>query len=89
MTRILIPAFLLLIGAVSLLATDTPRPLSGQDAQVKARFEKADKNRDDKLTRGEAKEGMPRVHAKFDAIDKERKGYVTLEQILMALRESK
>lgn len=41
----------------------------------------ADKDHDGKLTLSEAKAGMPRVAKAFDKIDKDNKGYITVEQI--------
>lgn len=58
---------------------------SDRAAQMKAkleeRFAKADTNGDGKLTKEEAKAGMPRVYSNFDSIDTDQAGYVTLEQI--------
>ena len=53
------------------------------------RFEKADVNHDGKLTREEAKAGMPRVYKNFDRIDVDKKGFVTLQEILDAFRKGK
>ena len=50
--------------------------------QVRARFSAADSDHDGKLSKAEAKAGMPRVAARFDQIDTGHAGYVTLEQIL-------
>lgn len=67
-----------------------PLAVSAQDAGQRAarfnealekRFAAADSNGDGQLTREEAAAGMPRVHRNFDAIDRERKGSVTLDQI--------
>jgi Ca2+-binding EF-hand superfamily protein len=55
-----------------------------RDRQVEKLFKAADTNADGKLTLAEAqasKTGMPKVAANFDAIDTDKKGYVTLEQI--------
>ena len=51
-------------------------------AQVQARFSAADSDHDGKLSKAEAKAGMPRVAARFDQIDTGHTGYVTLEQIV-------
>jgi Ca2+-binding EF-hand superfamily protein len=50
---------------------------------VEERFKGADKNKDGKLSRAEAEAegGMPRIARNFDKIDKEKKGYVTVEQV--------
>lgn len=44
-------------------------------------FKKADKNSDGKLTKAEAENGMPRVAAHFDRIDKDKKGYITIDDL--------
>ena len=46
------------------------------------RFKAADSNRDSKLTRAEAESKMPRVFRDFDKIDVNKKGYVTLNDIV-------
>jgi len=90
MKWLLIPALISCLGLAAAGPEDSakPRPAGGEE-QAKARFEKADKNHDGKLTREEAKEGMPRVFANFDRIDHDRKGYLTLEDVLRALRNKK
>ena len=50
--------------------------------EITARFKAADKNADGQLSLEEAKAGMPRVAKAFDRIDVEKKGYVTLAQII-------
>jgi Ca2+-binding EF-hand superfamily protein len=50
--------------------------------EITARFRAADKNADGQLSLEEAKAGMPRVAKGFDRIDVEKKGYVTLAQII-------
>ena len=50
--------------------------------ELETRFKAADKNADGKLTLQEAKDGMPRIADAFSHIDSEKKGYVTLDQIL-------
>ena len=44
-------------------------------------FKAADKDSDGKLTLPEATAGMPRIAKNFARIDKDKKGFVTLEQI--------
>lgn len=51
---------------------------------VEGRFRAADKDGDGKLTREEAKAGMPRVARGFDKLDADKKGYLTLEQVQAA-----
>lgn len=50
-------------------------------ADLQKRFTAADTNADGRLSRDEAKRGMPRIHRNFDAIDAEKTGSVSLEQI--------
>ena len=61
-------------------AADPPMPAN--EAEIVARFKAADKNGDGKLTYEEAKAGMPRIAAAFDKIDTDKKGYLTLAEIL-------
>jgi len=51
-------------------------------ATLKSRFAAAEKDNDGKLTRQECQAGMPRIYRGFDQIDSEKKGYITLDQIL-------
>ncbi len=48
---------------------------------LQKRFTAADTNSDGRLSRTEAKSGMPRVYRSFDAIDAEKIGSISLEQI--------
>jgi Ca2+-binding EF-hand superfamily protein len=50
-------------------------------ADLQKRFAAADTNADGKLSRNEAKAGMPRIYSNFDAIDVEKTGAISLEQI--------
>ncbi|MBV8271550.1 MAG: EF-hand domain-containing protein [Cupriavidus sp.] len=56
-------------------------PTSEAKAMISQKFKAADTNHDGKLTREEAKEGMPEVYKRFDQIDVKKKGYVTERQI--------
>jgi Ca2+-binding EF-hand superfamily protein len=58
---------------------------AAQISMMEGRFKAADKDGDGKLTRDEAKAGMPRVSSNFDKIDKGGKGYVTLDEIKAAM----
>lgn len=51
-------------------------------ATLKTRFAAADKDQDGKLTREECQAGMPRIYRGFDKIDADKKGYLTLDQII-------
>jgi len=57
-------------------------------ARLEQRFKEANKKGDDKLTLEEAQAGMPRVAKNFAEIDKDKKGYVTLDEIKAALAAS-
>lgn len=55
---------------------------SAKAKEITAKFKAADKNADGQLSLEEAKAGMPRVAKGFDKIDVDKKGYVTLDQII-------
>ena len=61
---------------------------SRMDAVLEHRFKAANTTGDGKLTLQQAKAGMPRVAKNFDKIDADHKGYVTLQQIKDAMKES-
>ncbi len=69
-------------SALAQSAPNLPPPPSNQ-AEVEARFKAADKNGDGKITREEAEAGLPRVAMVWDKIDVDKKGYITLEQLLI------
>jgi len=50
--------------------------------ELTEKFKSADINHDGKLTLAEAQAGMPRVASHFRDIDKQNRGYVTLDQII-------
>lgn len=79
MTRILA----LLMSA--LLLPSALHAQSTNAALAEARFKTADADQDGKLTKAEAKSGMPRIHANFDRIDTNKDGFVTLAEIKAAL----
>lgn len=56
-------------------------------AEVKKRFAAADVNQDGRLTKEEAKNGMPNVYKNFDEIDKSKTGSVTLADIAAFARD--
>ena len=62
-----------------------PRPgaaaYPGGRGALAQRFAAANVTRDGRLTRDQAAAGMPMVARNFDAIDVERKGYVTLAEL--------
>ena len=51
---------------------------------VEAAFKRADVNKDGKLSRAEA-EMLPGVAARFDAFDKDKKGYLTFDEFAAAV----
>jgi len=61
---------------------------SRMDAILEQRFKAANTTHDDKLTKEQAKAGMPRIYKNFDKIDVEKKGYVTLEEIKAAMKDA-
>lgn len=72
-------------AAVAALSTAAPAHAIGP-AEVEARFKAADRDGDGKLTREEAKTGMPRIAKKFDQLDTGKLNYLTLEQVQAAAR---
>lgn len=77
----------ILISAISLLCLATPSKVRADIdpetlATLRSRFAAADKNRDGRLTRDECQAGMPRIFKGFDRIDADKKGYITLDQII-------
>jgi len=58
-----------------------PATTAEAKALIADRFKTADVNHDGKLTRDEAKTGMPQVYNNFDKIDVRKRGYVTQRQI--------
>lgn len=50
-------------------------------AEMAKRFNKADANGDGMLTKEEANGNMPKVYKNFDAIDTEKKGFITMDQV--------
>ncbi|MCM0000346.1 MAG: hypothetical protein NBV68_13255 [Erythrobacter sp.] len=68
--------------ALALLIVPQTAVAQSSNAQLaEQRFRAADKNADSKLTREEAKAGMPRIHRNFDRVDANKDGFVTLAEI--------
>ncbi len=85
-----IVAALLCIGAPVLAATDKPLPpLPQTEQEMIARIKTADKNGDGKITREEAQQSLPRVAMAWENIDVDKKGYVTVDQLLMIVAANK
>ena len=77
------------IGTGLAQAQDT-KPARGDMAEkMKERFAAADKNGDGKLTRDEAKAGMPFVYKHFDEIDKAHSGAITMADIAAFAKEKR
>jgi Ca2+-binding EF-hand superfamily protein len=82
--RVLVGA--VLAGAAFAVMAQTSTP-SGTDAgasvkasaSARAAFAKADANHDGKLSKDEAA-ALPELSGKFDQLDKDKKGYLTLEE---------
>lgn len=74
------------VWAVALLsallaASPSARADAKQDKEIEEKFKAADKDHDGKLTLAEAKAGMPRIAKGFAKIDKDKKGFVTVDEI--------
>jgi len=84
MTRILVFLLTCLTVTGALAQAGAPSEARKQQLveELKKRFAAADANGDGKLTKDEANGKMPRVYQNFDAIDKNKKGYVTLQEIM-------
>jgi Ca2+-binding EF-hand superfamily protein len=70
------------------LQTLRQQRIASTNAQQRAarlqRFDKADANKDGKLTLAEAKTGMPQVAAVFTSLDTNKVGYLTKDQVAAA-----
>lgn len=72
--------------AISLAAIPTLAVAESNYVRMAAdRFQAADKDKDGKLTKAEAKAGMPRIHVNFDRLDTAKRGYLTLAQVKAAV----
>jgi EF hand len=56
------------------------------DQQVSKQFQAADANGDGKLSKEEAKTGMPGVYRNFERIDTKGQGFITQEDLMMAMK---
>jgi Ca2+-binding EF-hand superfamily protein len=63
------------------LAQDAKAGRGDMAEKLKERFAAADKNGDGKLSRDEAKAGMPFVYKHYDEIDKAHTGAITMADI--------
>jgi Ca2+-binding EF-hand superfamily protein len=79
-----------LCGAAALASSNTTMPNApADDQEVVTRFNAADKNGDGKVTLEEAQAGLPRVALAWEKIDVNKKGYITLEQLLFIAAANK
>jgi Ca2+-binding EF-hand superfamily protein len=80
-------AALTLALPLAAVAGETTSGRAGQFmTQLENRFVEADANGDGRLSKEEAKAGMPKVYSNFEAIDADHDGYVTKDEILSALQ---
>ena len=68
-------------GTESTQVPKAPPTTAEAKAIIAERFKAADVDHDGKLSREEAKAGMPEVYKRFDQIDVRKRGYVTERQI--------
>jgi len=77
----LLLAAALALSTSAVFAQDRSAKVQQAKEKIEERFKAADTNHDGKLTKDEAKTGMPKVYEKFDEIDTGKTGFVTLEQV--------
>jgi|AntAceMinimDraft_11_1070367.scaffolds.fasta_scaffold266212_2 hypothetical protein len=71
------------LGLVSIAVANNQSSAQPSNKQeIEARFNAADTNGDGQITLAEAQAGMPRVAMAWDKIDVDKKGYITLDQLL-------
>jgi len=61
--------------------SDRAAKIEKAKAELDKRFTDADADHDGKLSRDEAKAGMPKVYEHFDEMDTAKTGFVTKEQV--------
>ena len=78
----------LVVASAGAFAQAASEPGRGKEAaaELKKRFAAADVNHDGRLTREEAKAGMPGVYDNFDQIDTAKTGSVSMAEIAAFLR---
>ena len=76
--------FGLSLGAHAQMQPPATDAAAKDKSAIEAAFRRADVNKDGKLTRAEA-EMLPSVAARFDEIDKDKKGYLTLDEFMLAV----
>ena len=65
-------------------AAKTPDAMPKDKATVESAFKRADANKDGRLTKAEA-DVLPAVAARFDGLDKDKKGYLTFDEFAAAV----
>ena len=78
---LLLTAAALMLSAQAGFAQDRGARAEKAKAELEKRFNAADANHDGKLSKDEAKAGMPKVYEKFDEIDTGKTGFITLDQV--------
>jgi Ca2+-binding EF-hand superfamily protein len=89
---VLTSAGVLLLGLAAQTWASSPQNLPPEpkdDQEVVARFKAADLNGDGKVTREEAEKGLPRIAMAWDKVDVDKRGYITLEQLLFIANSNK
>ena len=89
---VLTSAGVLLLGLGAQTWASSPQTLPPEpkdDQEVVARFKAADLNGDGKITREEAEKGLPRVAMVWDKVDVDKRGYITLEQLIFIANSNK
>ncbi len=81
MMRILLPILALAMFTLPALGQSTNTAPRHPHQAMEQRFEQANTTHDGHLTLDQAKEGYKSVARHFDAIDKDKKGYVTVDDI--------
>src|SRR5690349_4106733 len=77
----LLLAAALAITSSAVFAQDRAAKAEKFREKLEEKFKAADANHDGKLSKDEAKAGMPKVYEHFDEIDTGKTGFVTLDQV--------
>src|SRR5204862_545083 len=71
----------LALSTSAVFAQDRAAKAEKAKEKIEEKFKAADTNHDGKLSKDEAKGGMPKVYDHFDEIDTGKTGFVTLQQV--------